>query len=61
MLEETLDPRPHPDQFARRLAACSRDAGDPRAMEDWLRNWNDREGPWANLRNLQHWIDRARG
>lgn len=61
MLEETLDPRPHTEQFARRLAACTRDAGDARTIEEWLRNWNDREGRWANLRNLQHWIDRARG
>lgn len=61
MLEETLDPRPPSDQFARRLAACTREVGDARIVEEWLRSWNDRAGPWANLHNLQHWIDRARG
>ena len=61
MLEDTLDPRPSPDQFARRLVACAPETSDRRAVEAWLRNWNDRESIWANLSNLQHWIDRARG
>ena len=61
MLEDTLDPRPPPEQFARRLAACAPEAVDRLAMEEGLRSWNDRESIWANLSNLQHWIDRARG
>jgi len=60
VLEDTLDPRPSPDQFARRLVACAPEAGDRRAVEAWLRNWNDRESNWTNLSNIQHWIDRAR-
>jgi hypothetical protein len=34
------------------------DAG--RSAEDWLKSWNDREGYWTNLRNIEHWLSRAR-
>lgn len=61
MLEDTLDPRPQSDQYARRLAACASALDDDHAMEDWLRGWNDRENIWTNLRNIEHWIGRARG
>jgi hypothetical protein len=25
----------------------------------WLRGWNDHAGVWTNLRNIEHWIERA--
>jgi hypothetical protein len=60
MLEDALDPRPRPEPFARliaeRAAARGRSAADP---VHWLRGWHDREGAWTNLRNIEHWIDRA--
>ena len=61
MIEEQLDPRPLPDQFARVVALRAIEAGDGRDHSAWLRGWNDREGDWTNLRNVEHWIDRARG
>ena len=60
MLEDSLDPRPHPGEFARVLEEHA--AGRGRSMAelgDWLLGWHDREGAWTNLRNVQHWIDRA--
>jgi hypothetical protein len=60
MLEDSLDPRPHPAEFARliqeRDGGCGRPAVD---VGDWLLGWHDREGTLTNLRNVQHWIDRA--
>ena len=60
MHDETLDPRPDPDPFVRALAARAAAAGavgvDPAG---WLRNWHDREDAWTNLRNLEHWMERA--
>ena len=61
MLEETLDPRPEPDLFARLIAVRAADCGhDPADLAHWLRGWHDREGAWTNLRNLEHWMERAR-
>jgi len=60
VLEDTLDPRPQFDQFARRLAACAPAPDERCAVEDLLRGWNDRENIWANLRNIEHWTGRAR-
>lgn len=60
MLEETLDPRPEPDLFARLIAARAADHGhDPADLAHWLRGWHDREGAWTNLRNVAHWMERA--
>jgi len=60
MLEETLDPRPQPELFARLLVERATGRGqDPADLLHWLRGWHDREGAWANLRNIEHWIDRA--
>jgi hypothetical protein len=59
VLEETLDPRPQPDHFARLLADRALAAGEDAGRGGWLRGWNDREGVWTNLRNIQHWIERA--
>jgi hypothetical protein len=60
MLDETLDPRPQPEPFARLIAARAAERGHGAAdLAGWLRGWHDREGPWTNLRNLEHWIDRA--
>lgn len=60
MLEDTIDPRPQSDLFAQviatRAAASGHSAVD---VARWLRGWHDREGVWTNLRNLEHWIDRA--
>ena len=61
MLEETLDPRPEPDLFARLISARAADRGhDAADLAHWLRGWHDREGAWTNLRNLEHWMERAR-
>lgn len=60
MLEETLYPRPEPDLFARLIAARAADHGhDPADLAHWLRGWHDREGAWTNLRNVEHWMERA--
>ena len=59
VIEETLDPRPEPVQFANRIAARALSAGDTTDHAGWLRGWHDREGIWTNLRNIEHWIDRA--
>jgi len=57
--DDKLDPRPSPDPFARALAArIAALPGDPQPAR-WLRGWNDREGVWTNLRNVEHWIERA--
>lgn len=60
MHDDKLDPRPLPDQFARAVAA--RAAAVRPADADplrWLQGWHDREGVWTNLRNIEHWMDRA--
>ena len=60
MLEDALDPHSQPDGFARALAAHAAERGHgPGEIAHWLRAWDDREGNWTNLRNLEHWIDRA--
>jgi hypothetical protein len=62
MLEETLDPRPSPEQFAHALAELAlRARHDPADLAAWLHGWHDREGAWTHLGNLEHWIGRARG
>ncbi len=60
MHDDRLDPRPDPDQFVRALAARAAESG-PAGVDPtgWLRNWNDREDAWTNLRNLEHWLARA--
>ena len=60
MHEDNLDPRPPSDQFAWVIAAraaASESAGDDALS--WLRSWHDREGIWTNLRNIEHWMERA--
>jgi hypothetical protein len=61
MLEEAIDPRPLPDNFsaflAQSAAGCASQAAGVDAL---LSNWNDREGTWTNLRNIEHWIARSR-
>ncbi|RPI14648.1 MAG: hypothetical protein EHM60_06140 [Lysobacterales bacterium] len=60
MLEETLDPRPQSEPFARRLAEHAERAGLDRPVPaEWLRGWNDQASVWANLRTIEHWIVRA--
>jgi hypothetical protein len=59
VIEDQLDPRPQPDQFARVIAARAIAAGGSTDRAAWLRGWNDHEGDWTNLRNIEHWIDRA--
>lgn len=60
MHDEKLDPRPPSDQFARVIAArasAAESAGGDALR--WLRSWHDREGIWTNLRNIEHWMERA--
>jgi hypothetical protein len=60
MLEESIDPRPQQDAFARYLALRpdrERVAGVP---ETWLGAWRDQDSVWANLLNIEHWIERSR-
>jgi hypothetical protein len=60
MLEESLDPRPHPERFAQVLAARAAERGlGPAELARWLGTWHDREGAWTALRNLDHWIERG--
>ncbi len=60
MLEESIDPRPQPDAFAKFLAARAAERMNRSAIEAWLRAWNDHDSPWNNLRNIEHWIERGR-
>ena len=60
MLEEMLDPHPQPGAFANLIAARAAERGHtPADLACWFRGWHDREGTWTNLRNLEHWIERA--
>jgi hypothetical protein len=60
MLEDALDPRAQPDGVARALAARAAEQGcDLVEIARWLSGWHDQEGSWTNLRNLEHWIERA--
>jgi len=60
VLDEPLNPPPDPGEFARTLAARAAAAGPAGAdPARWLRGWNDREGVWTNLRNMEYWIERA--
>jgi hypothetical protein len=60
MLEESTDPQPQHDAFARFLAACAAAGTSERTIEAWLRGWNDHASAWTNLRNIEHWIERSR-
>jgi hypothetical protein len=61
MLEDTPDPRPPPDRFARAIAARAAEHGHGVAdLARWLSAWHDGKGAWTNLRNLEHWIERSR-
>jgi hypothetical protein len=57
--DDKFDPRPNPDQFARVLAARAAAAPGGPDPTRWLSGWHDREGVWTNLRNAEHWIERA--
>ena len=60
MLEETLDPRPPAEQFARLMATRAAERGhSPADLTRWFATWHDREGAWTNLRNLERWIERS--
>jgi hypothetical protein len=60
MLEETLDPRPQHQSFARLIAARAAARGhDAAELARWLGGWHDREGAWTSLRDVEHWIERA--
>jgi hypothetical protein len=58
MLDEIVEMRELPC-FGARLAAAGASPETP-LPADWLGSWNDREGVWTNLRNIEHWIARAR-
>jgi hypothetical protein len=59
VLEDTLDPRADPILLARRLAERIDAASVSFSLEDWLGFWNDQSSDWTNLKNLEHWLDRA--
>ena len=40
-------------------ASANRDVAPP-SLEEWLRYWNDDDTDLGNLRNLEHWLERAR-
>jgi hypothetical protein len=59
MLDEITEMREPPCLAPQLLATATLlEAEQPPA--DWLRSWNDREGFWTNLRNIDHWLARAR-
>ncbi len=61
MHDDKLDPRPLPDQFAQAIVARAAALGAAGAGAlHWMHGWHDREGTWTNLRNIEHWMDRAR-
>jgi hypothetical protein len=60
MLEESLDPRPMHDTFARFMAVSAAESADRGTVEGWLASWSDNETAWCNLRNIEHWIARGR-
>ena len=60
MLEDSIDPRPQQDAFARFLASCTTENTPQHTIEGWLRCWNDHASAWTNLRNIEHWIERSR-
>jgi hypothetical protein len=60
MLEESTDPRPQHDAFARFLAACAAAGTSEKTIETWLRGWNDHASAWTNVRDIEHWIERSR-
>ena len=58
--DDHLDPTPDPGEFARTLAARAAAVGPTGADPTrWLRGWNDHADVWTNLRNIEHWIERA--
>jgi hypothetical protein len=62
MLEDTLDPRPQPELFAKLMSARVEEHGyTPTDLARWLRGWHDRAGSWTTLRDLEHWMSRAAG
>ncbi len=60
MLEESIDPRPSHEAFARFLARRAVERTEPATIEAWLSAWSDDDGVWANLANIEHWIERSR-
>jgi hypothetical protein len=61
MIEEALDPRPALESFDRLIGAHPALLEALRRDPDALaRNWNDRETAWGNVRDFNHWIERAR-
>lgn len=59
MLDE-IDEVPELPRLDVRLTAVAPGLEAGRSAEDWVRSWNDREGFWTNLRNIEHWLSRAR-
>ena len=53
--QSDLSPSPI-ERFARLIGSA---AGDPPAMEEWLRFWNDGDSDLANLENLGYWLSLA--
>jgi hypothetical protein len=60
MPDQSTEPRPHHDAFARFLAACATATAPQHTIEAWMRGWNGRAIAWTNLRHIEHWIERSR-
>lgn len=60
MLEESLEPRPRHEAFARFMALRAAERADCGVLEQWLNRRNRPESDWTRERNIEHWIDRSR-
>ena len=60
MIEDSIDPRPAQEAFARFVARRAGERTEPATLERWLSAWSDNDGVWANLDNIEHWIERSR-
>ncbi len=60
MLEDSIDPRPPHDAFARFLAARAAELLQHGTGGGWMDSWSDHESVWTNLRSIEHWIERSR-
>jgi hypothetical protein len=60
MLEESLDPRPNFQAVLAAVMASGRHEPATALTAELARLWDERQGDWANLRDIRHWLERAR-